>query len=66
MLKICACISDADTQNSHSFIHFSYLLPDVSVGRTAGELWWTSQELSTPASSSPRLSMLIHHLGDEQ
>jgi len=46
MLKIHWCISDADMQNSHSFIHSSYLLPDVSAGRTARELWWTSQEFS--------------------
>jgi hypothetical protein len=33
-------------QNSHSFLHSSYTLPDVSAGRIARELWWTSQEFS--------------------
>jgi hypothetical protein len=38
-------ISDTDTQNSH-FVHSSYSLLDVSAGRFARELWWTSQEFS--------------------
>jgi hypothetical protein len=33
-------------QNSHSFVHFSYLLLDVSAGRTVRERRWTSQEFS--------------------
>jgi hypothetical protein len=43
--------------------------PDVSAGRTARELWWTSQELSPAASSSsssPWRSTLTYHPGDEQ
>jgi hypothetical protein len=30
----------------HSFAHFSNSLPDISAGRIARELWWTSQEFS--------------------
>jgi hypothetical protein len=44
MLKIRRRISDIDTLNSHSFVHSFYSLPDVSAGRIARELWWTSQE----------------------
>jgi hypothetical protein len=33
-------------QNSLSFLHSPYPLPDVSAGRIARELWWTSQEFS--------------------
>jgi hypothetical protein len=33
-------------QNSHSFVHSSYPLPDISAGGIARELWWTSQEFS--------------------
>jgi hypothetical protein len=33
-------------QNFHSFVHFSYSIPDVSAGRIARELWWTSQEFN--------------------
>jgi hypothetical protein len=40
---------------------FLLLAPDVSAGRTARELWWTSKDLS-----SPSLSMLAYHSGDEQ
>jgi hypothetical protein len=39
MLKIRWRISHTDRQNSHSFVHSSYSLPDVSAGRTARELW---------------------------
>jgi hypothetical protein len=46
MLKIRCRISDTDQQNSHSFVDSSYSLPDVSAGRIARELWWTSQEFS--------------------
>jgi hypothetical protein len=35
-----------NTQNSHSFVHFPYSLPDVSASRIARELWWTSQEFT--------------------
>jgi hypothetical protein len=35
-----------NTQNSHSFVLFHYSLPDVSAGRIARELWWTSQEFT--------------------
>jgi hypothetical protein len=50
-------------QNSHSFVHSSYSLPDVSAVKTARELWWTTQEAS---SSSPWLFTLTYHPGDEQ
>jgi hypothetical protein len=33
-------------QNSHSFVHSSYLLQQDSASRMARELWWTSQQLS--------------------
>jgi hypothetical protein len=33
------------------------LLPDVSAGRTARELWWTSQELS---SADINITMILH------
>jgi hypothetical protein len=46
MLKIRWRISDTDTQNPHSFIHSSYSLTDVSAGRIARELWWTSRKFS--------------------
>jgi hypothetical protein len=45
MLKICWRISDTDMQNSHSLVHSSYSLPDVSAGRIARQQWWTGQEL---------------------
>jgi hypothetical protein len=35
-------IKNADIQNSHSF----YSLTDVSAGRIARELWWTSKAFS--------------------
>jgi hypothetical protein len=44
MLKIRWCISDANMQNSHSFVHSSYSLPDISAGRITRELWCTRQE----------------------
>jgi hypothetical protein len=37
-------ISGTDMKNSHLFVHSSYSLPDVSAGRIARELWWTSKE----------------------
>jgi hypothetical protein len=44
----------------------SYLLPDVSAGSTASELWWTSQELS-PAAIIITVAVHAHiSLGDEQ
>jgi hypothetical protein len=44
MIKIPSGISDTDTQNSPSFFHL--LAPNVSDGRSAREIWWTSQEFS--------------------
>jgi hypothetical protein len=46
MLEIRRRVSDTDTQNSHSIVHSSYSLPDISAGGIARELWWTSQEFS--------------------
>jgi hypothetical protein len=46
-------------QNSHSFAHSSYLLPDVSAGRIARGLWWTSQEFS-PAGIIIIITMAVH------
>jgi hypothetical protein len=46
MLKIPGGIQILNRQNSHSFIHSSYLLSDDSAGRIARELQWTSQEFS--------------------
>jgi hypothetical protein len=59
MLKLCWHISDTDMQNSHSFIHSSYSLPDVSAGRIARELWWMSQEFS-PASTIITMALHAH------
>jgi hypothetical protein len=39
-------ISDTGMQNSHSFVHSSYSLPDVFAAWISRELWWTSQEFS--------------------
>jgi hypothetical protein len=33
-------------KKSHAFVDYSYLLPNVSAGRTARELWWTRKEFS--------------------
>jgi hypothetical protein len=53
-------------RNSHSFIHSSYTLPDVSAGRIARELWWRSQELS-PAGIIITMALHIHiNPGDEE
>jgi hypothetical protein len=63
MLKIRWRISDTDRQNSHYFDHSSYSTPDVSAGRIARELWWTSQEFS-PAGII--ISMAVHaHVSPE-
>jgi hypothetical protein len=54
-------------QNSHSIIYSSYSLPDVSAGRIARELWWTSQEFSPTVIII--IIMALHaniNLGDEQ
>jgi hypothetical protein len=59
MLKIRRRISDTDTQNSHSFVHSSYSLSDVSAGRTARELYWTSQEFS-PADMIVTMALHAH------
>jgi hypothetical protein len=48
-------------QNSNSFI---LVTPDVSAGRTASELWHTSQELS-PAGIIIITALNSHLLGDE-
>jgi hypothetical protein len=52
-----------NTQNSHSFVHSSYLLPDDSAGRTARVVVAGGQNRSFPqpasSSSSPWLSKLI-------
>jgi hypothetical protein len=45
MVKIPWGISDTYRQKSGSFVHSS-CLPEVSVDKTARQLWWTSQELS--------------------
>jgi hypothetical protein len=34
-------------QNSNSFVHSSYSIPNVSADKIARELWWTSQEFSS-------------------
>jgi len=59
MLKIPWGISDTEWQNSHSFVHSSYLLPDDSAGRIARELWWTSQEFS-PAGIITTMALHAH------
>jgi hypothetical protein len=49
------------------FAHYSRLLPDDSTGRTATELWWTSQEFySVDIVIPPWFSMLMYQLGHEQ
>jgi hypothetical protein len=62
ILKI-HCSSDTKLSLLHPFL---LLAPDISAGKTARELWRTSQELPLPASSSPWLSILTYHPGDEQ
>jgi hypothetical protein len=55
-------------QKSHSIIYSSYSLSDVSAGRIARELWWTSQEFSTAVIIIIIIVMALHaniHLGDE-
>jgi hypothetical protein len=47
----------ANTQIFYSFVHSSYLLSDVSAGRTARELWWMSQEFSPGGI----ITMALHH-----
>jgi hypothetical protein len=60
-------ISDADRQNSHSFVHSSYF-PQMSL--LVGLLVSSGRQVSYPqpssSSSSPWLSMLTCHPGDEQ
>jgi hypothetical protein len=58
-LKIPWGISDIDRQNSHSLRPFLILTPDVSAGRTARELWWTSQELS-PVGIITTMALNVH------
>jgi hypothetical protein len=59
MSKIRWRILDTHAQNSHSFVDSSYSLPAVSAGRTARELWWTSQEFS-PAGINTIITMAFH------
>jgi hypothetical protein len=54
-------------RNSHSFVSSSYSLPDVSVGYTARELWWASQEFSSSGIISTTMALQAHiHPGNEQ
>jgi hypothetical protein len=46
MLKVPWGISDTEKAKFSLLRPFLLLGPDVSAGRTAWELWWTSQELS--------------------
>jgi hypothetical protein len=43
-VKDTSSISGTDRQNSHSFVHSSYL-PQMSLLVGLPEFWWTSQEL---------------------
>jgi hypothetical protein len=65
VLQIPWGISDTDRQNSYSFVHSSYL-PQMSllVGLPESSGGWVRSFLQ-PA-SSPWLSMLTYHPGDEQ
>jgi hypothetical protein len=46
-------------QNSYSFVHSSYSLPDVSAGRIVRKLWWTSWEFS-PAGIIIIITVALH------
>jgi hypothetical protein len=45
MLKIRSRIKDTEYAKFSFFRPFLLLAPDVSAGRTASEIWYTSQEL---------------------
>jgi len=54
-------MKDTYEQNSHSFVHFLCSLPDVSAGRFARGLWWTSQGFSS--AGIVIIIIIIHHHG---
>jgi hypothetical protein len=66
MLKIYLGISDTDRQNSHSFVHSPYL-PQMSllVGMPENSGVRVRSNSQTVL-SSPWLSMLAYHPGDEK
>jgi hypothetical protein len=59
MLKIPLGISDNEKAKFSLLRPFLLLAPDVSAGRTARELWWTSQDLS-PAAIIITMALHVH------
>jgi hypothetical protein len=63
MLKIPWGISDTDRQNSHSFVHSSYLHQMSLVVGPAESSGGQVRSYPRPLSPSPRLSMFTYHQG---